>query len=238
MLQSAVSKPLVVCCFVLALTLVTGSLAAAGPRAEIPESIHDFGKVFEDQELTHTFVIRNTGDEPLQIKGIDADCACTAADYDRSIPPGGQGKITLVIEPFSVLEEFAKHTKVFFNDPQRSRVTLTMKGWGEPLIEIEPDHIVRFRGEPGEEHKARVRLISHLSFPLEITEVKNSIPQFIEVTMKPEVAGKIYVLEVKNKSGQAGRYAGRIELKTNAIRRPRLFVRVFADLYPSSAVSP
>jgi hypothetical protein len=201
--------------------LIVAVPAAAGPRVEIPESTHDFGEVFEDEELVHTFIIHNTGDAPLRITDIDADCACTAADYDRSIPPGGQGKITLKIEPFSVLKQFAKHTKVFFNDPPRSPVTLTMQGWGKPTIEIQPHHIIRFRGEPGEAHTAQVRLISHLNIPWEITAVTNSIPQFIEVTLKPEEPGKIYVLEVKNKSRQAGRYAGRIELKTNAIRRPR-----------------
>jgi hypothetical protein len=210
----------------------------ASPRAEIPEATHDFGKVFEDQELTHTFVIRNTGDATLQITYIDPDCACTAANYDRRIPPGGEGKITLTIAPFSVLKQFSKHTEVFFNDPERSQVTLTMKGWGKPTIEIQPHHIVRFQGDPGSEHKAQIRFISHLNIPWEITSVKNSIPQFIEVTLKPEVVGKIYVLEVKNKSRQTGRYVGKIEMKTNAIRRPRLIVRVFGDFYPSSAVNP
>lgn len=218
------------------LGLCTPALAA--PRVELPETTYDFGEVFEDQELRHTFVIRNTGDAPLIIKDIDPDCACTAADYDRTIPPGGQGKITLSIEPFSVLKAFAKHTQVFFNDPERSRVTFTMKGWGKPTIEIQPHHIIRFQGDPGSDLRATVRFISHLNIPWEISGASTNIPQFIDFTLTPEVPGKVYLLEVKNKRRELGHYQGKIELKTNAIRRPKLVVRVFGDLYPASSTSP
>jgi hypothetical protein len=86
--------------------------------------------------LTHTFTIKNIGDALLEIKDIDSDCACTAADSDRRIPPGGQGTITLTIAPYSVLRQFSKKTKVIFNDPGQSQVALTMQGYGKPFIEI------------------------------------------------------------------------------------------------------
>ncbi len=62
-----------VCGLIMTLILMAGSPAAAAPKAEIPETTHDFGKVFEDKELTHTFIIKNTGDAPLHIKDIDPD---------------------------------------------------------------------------------------------------------------------------------------------------------------------
>jgi len=230
--------PLVVSGLILTWTLMAGSAAIAAPRAELAATTHDFGKVLEDRELTYTFIVKNTGDAPLHIKDIDPDCACTAANYDRTISPGSQGKVTLTIAPFSVLKQFAKHTKVFFNDPDRPQVTLTMSGWGEPTIEIQPHHIVRFQGEAGEELKARVRFVSHLNIPWEISEVTTNIPQFIEVKLNPEQRGKIYVLEVRNKSREAAHYAGKIEMKTNAARRPLLIVRVFGDIRAPSAWRP
>ena len=108
--------------------------AALGPKAQVPETTFDFGEIFEDRELTHTFVIKNIGDALLEIKDIDSDCACTAADSDRRIPPGGQGRITLTIAPYSVLRQFAKKTTVFFNDPDHPQVVLTMKGYGKLVM--------------------------------------------------------------------------------------------------------
>ena len=86
--------------------------------------------------------------------------------------------------------------------------------------------------------KAQVRFISHLNIPWEITEVTTDIPQYIEVKLRPEERGKSYILEVKNKSQEVGRYVGKIEMKTNAARRPRLIVRVFGDIRPPSVVRP
>ena len=212
--------------------------AAMGPKAQVPETTFDFGEVFEDVKLTHTFTIKNIGDALLEIKDIDSDCACTAADSDRRIPPGGEGRITLTIAPYSVLRQFAKKTKVFFNDPEQPQVVLTMKGYGKPFIEIQPSHIIRFRGKPGEDLKGQVRFTSHLPDPWEITAFKTTIPQAIDVAIKAEQPGKIYVVEVRNKQQQAGNYAGIIELSTTSKQRPRLIMRVFGELSLPSAGSP
>ncbi len=209
--------------------------ATIGPKAQVPETIYDFGEVFEDQKLTHIFDIKNTGDALLEIKDIDSDCACTAADSDRRIPPGGVGRITLTIAPYSVLRQFTKKTKVFFNDPEHPQVVLTMKGYGKPFIEIQPSHIIRFRGKPGDELRGQVRFTSHLPGSFEITEFKTNIPQYIDVTVKAAEPGRVYVVEVRNKRQEAGNYAGVIELATTSPKRPRLIMRVFGELsIPSS----
>jgi hypothetical protein len=224
--------------FIGVLLLLCMALVAAatnGPKAQVPVTTFDFGEVFEDRKLTHTFEIKNIGDALLEIKDIDSDCACTAADSDRRIPPGGQGRITLTIAPYSVLRQFTKKTKVFFNDPDHSEVVLTMQGYGKPFIEIQPSHIIRFRGKPGEELRDQVRFISHLPGYWEIKEFKTNIPQFIDVTVKAEEPGRIYVVEVRNKQQEAGNYAGVIELSTTSEKRPRLIMRVFGELSLPSA---
>jgi hypothetical protein len=209
--------------------------ATLGPKAQVPETTFDFGEIFEDRELTHTFTIKNIGDALLEIKDIDSDCACTAADSDRRIPPGGQGRIKLTIAPYSVLRQFAKKTKVFFNDPDQPQVVLTMQGYGKPFIEIQPSHIIRFRGKPGEELRDQVRFVSHLPGNFEIKAFKTNIPQYIDVNIRAEQPGKIYVVEVRNKRQEAGNYAGVIELSTTSEKRPRLIMRVFGELaIPSS----
>jgi hypothetical protein len=63
--------------------------ATIGPRAQVPETTFDFGEVFEDVKLTHTFEIKDIGSAVLKITDIHSDCACTAVDSDRRIPPGG-----------------------------------------------------------------------------------------------------------------------------------------------------
>jgi hypothetical protein len=206
-----------------------------GPRAAIGATTFDFGHIYEDQPLTHTFVIRNNGSETLRIEDVDPDCACTVASYDKSIPAGGQGEITLSIKPFSVIHRFKKEAKVTLNDPERPVVYLDLTGVAQPFIEIQPSHIVRLRGSPGDQLQGKVRFISHLPGPWKITGYRTTIPDKIEVSLKPEVPDKIYVLEVRNKRQDAGPYAGIIELFTTSEKRPRLIVRVFGEIYLPSA---
>jgi hypothetical protein len=215
-----------------------GGAATGEPKVVAPETVHDFGKVVEDQELTYTFIIENAGGRRLEIEDVDPDCACTAANYDRTIPPGGQGRLTLSIRPFSVLHQFKKETRVRFNDPDHPLVVFTLKGVGQPFIEIIPSHIIRFRGAPGDNLSAQVRFISHLSAPFQITAVRNHLPDKVAVNLQTVIPDKEYVLTVTNKWQGAGAYGGLIELATNSLKRPRLVVRVFGELYLPSAGNP
>lgn len=225
--------------FFLALTLLFAAGArAAQPKAEISETTHDFGEALQDKEFSHTFIIKNTGTAPLKILEVDPDCACTVPSYDKEIAPGKEGKITLMLKPFSVVKKFTKKTKIRFNDPDKPQAVLILTGYAKPIIEITPSHIVRFRGGLNEEHQAEVRFISHMTEPWEIKAYETNIPEKIEVSIKPEQAGKVYVVRVKNKQKEAGHYAGKIYLTTTSQKRPRLLLRVFADLFIASAVNP
>jgi len=209
--------------------------ASAAPHAAVPVTAFDFGKITEDQPMSHTFVIENTGTTPLHIEDVDPDCACTVPEYDKSIPPGAQGAITLTIKPFSVIHKFKKTAKVQLNDPGQRHLVLTMTGVATPFIEIKPSHIVRLRGNPGDNLQGQVRFISHLSGPFQITKYHTNIPDKIEVTLKAVVPDKEYVLEVRPKGQVSGPFAGVIELFTNSKNRPRLIVRVFGEIYLPSA---
>jgi hypothetical protein len=221
--------------------LLLQSLAVSGaqaePKAELPETSHDFGQVREDMTLVHDFVVKNTGDQNLQILLVDPDCACTVAKYDKVIPPGGTGKVTLQIQPFSVVHGFKKKTYVRFNSPDPSSVNLELTGNAQKSIDIQPSHIVRFRGAPKDDLTAQVKLISSLPFPWEITKIENSQPDKYAATLKTEKPGKVYILEVRNKSLEDGHYAGMIQLFTNVVHKPKIIIRVIADFSPE-AVRP
>ena len=219
----------------LGLILAVHPSGASAPRVVAPQTTYDFGKGFEDRVLSHTFILKNEGNAPLRVEDVDPDCACTVADYDRVIPPGGEGRIILTIKPYSVLRNFIKKAAVRVNDPSRRELELTMKGYVQPIIEIKPSHIVRLRGMVTDNLQGRVRFISHLSGPWKIVRYVNGLPGMVQVQVKAVKPGKIYELEVKNICKEAGHYGGKIELYTTSKQRPRLLVRVFANLYSDTS---
>ncbi len=38
-----------------------------GPLAHFPETLHDFGTIVQGEKVSHTFIVKNVGDEPLKL---------------------------------------------------------------------------------------------------------------------------------------------------------------------------
>lgn len=80
------------CIIAILLSLV---LQAGGP-VSFDKTVHDFGEVSQkDGELSCTFTVTNTGDEPLIIFAVVSSCGCTNVTWTReTIAPGEKGKVT------------------------------------------------------------------------------------------------------------------------------------------------
>jgi hypothetical protein len=228
------------CCYLLLAGLLLSTApsgAAAAPRLEVPQPIYDLGEIFEDQPLEHVFTLKNAGDTPLQIKNIELDCACSAVNYDRVIPPGGAGKIVFTIKPYSAIHKFCKKGMIFSNDPASPVTAIQLCGNAKPFIEIQPSHIVRFTGQPHDHLVSRIRLISHQKTPLTIKGFDTDLGDKVEVKIKEEKPGQIFEVEITNRLKEIGAYKGKIEILTSSDKRPRLILRIFGDLYPSGATA-
>ncbi len=63
---------------------------------EVPETKFDFGKIKEGDKVRHTWIIKNTGSNPLLISNVQTSCGCTAPFFNKEpLMPGKQGEITL-----------------------------------------------------------------------------------------------------------------------------------------------
>lgn len=83
-----------------------------GPEILVDSITHDFGAVSDVRPLQHTFQLMNTGDAPLEIGDLDADCRCTTAALDST-----------VIEPGD-MQALEVSWDVIGSGPQRKTVTL------------------------------------------------------------------------------------------------------------------
>src|SRR5215475_7215268 len=61
---------------------------AIGPKIKFEEPLYDFGKVQSGTVVKHTYIFTNIGDEALEIKGVQPQCGCTAAnDWTKRVEP-------------------------------------------------------------------------------------------------------------------------------------------------------
>lgn len=59
----------------------------------------NLGRVHSGEVIKYDAWLRNTGDTPLVIVGVDTSCGCTAVDYDKHpIAAGGKGKFSFSLD--------------------------------------------------------------------------------------------------------------------------------------------
>jgi hypothetical protein len=86
------------------LDIIDGSVE---PKKEFPlttmefnKMSHDFGKIKADTDNKTTFIVSNTGKNPLIIESVKATCGCTTPSKpEKPIMPGKSDKIEVVFHP-------------------------------------------------------------------------------------------------------------------------------------------
>jgi hypothetical protein len=83
---------------------------------KMDKEIHDFGKVQKGEQLTHTFTITNTGDQPLKIKDVKVECNCTNFELaNTELAPGESTKLKVVIDSNILDGKVVKHVTLETN---------------------------------------------------------------------------------------------------------------------------
>lgn len=74
--------------------------AASSTTMSFDKLLHDFGNVKVDTDNKATFVVTNTGKNPLIIEDVSVSCGCTTAEKpEKPIAPGKSDKISVVFHP-------------------------------------------------------------------------------------------------------------------------------------------
>lgn len=110
----------------LALLVLLGISLVAQPQITFDEESYDFGNIRQGDVVTHHFVIRNNGNEDLQIERVRASCGCTAAAPDKDVLTSGDSttvKVTFDSKGRKGVQK--KYVYVFSNDPKRKQVRLS-----------------------------------------------------------------------------------------------------------------
>ena len=146
--------------------------------------------------------------------------------YDRVIPPGGTGKITLGIDTSKEIDEFQKKTMVWSNDPQRKSIALYLKGEVKPHISLIPGGYLSLQGFKGRVPAEKLDIINNHKQPFNITAVIHDLPDHIHWRLKKNISGFSYTLEVEDISTKAGEFSGHLVVQTDLTQKPELVIIV------------
>ena len=158
------------------------------------------------------------------------------AHYDRAIPPGGEGKITLTVN-LTGYEGPAKWvTKVTSNDRENAYFALTIKGTVRQMVQVRPGKTISFRGTADQTKEAVIELIA-TGPTFQITKVESNLDGKISYELQTIAPGQHYQLKVKNLAKE-GTYSGYIILTSDLTRGRIPTIRVSGRIEGEVNVTP
>jgi hypothetical protein len=235
--------------FVAFLALIASALPPVGARQatagnpaalvfEAPE--HAFsGRVVEGDLLEHTYEVKNTGSQPVGITGVRTTCGCVRADYERTIPPGEIGHVTLTFHTKGYRGDLTHKALVSTTEAVRPRHMLHLRATVIPAVEALPDRVF-LEGFPEDALSQEVAIVSRTGRPLSLSldETHTRIPRGVTYRLQKEKEGRYYRLILSNKESEPRTYRGRLVFDTGSDVRPKLVVPIFGRVKPDIEVVP
>ena len=102
---------------------------AQAPKLAISDVVHDFGSIILGEKVEATFVLKNTGKTPLNIRKTKSTCSCTIAELKKdTIKPGGSAELKVTFNSEGRRGNQQKSITIFSNDPKKPMQRVTLKG--------------------------------------------------------------------------------------------------------------
>lgn len=143
--------------------------------------------------------------------------------FDRAIPPGGEGKITLQLKTDGFQGPIDKSAVVTSNDPVNRQITLRVRADVKVAILLTPKYV--YLSGDAEQTVARVvEIKAELDKPLEITPGEFNLEQKVNFKVEEIEKGRKYQVRFESIPGSPQTYQGFLKIKTNYAEKPEMTI--------------
>jgi len=103
----------------------------SGPVITFQEKSWDFGEIDSEEIPSHTFILKNTGDELLIIERIKVTCeSCIDVRLSgKDILPEESAELIITVNSLDMIGHFSKRIYLKSNDPNHSQVVIIVSGF-------------------------------------------------------------------------------------------------------------
>jgi hypothetical protein len=145
--------------------------------------------------------------------------------FDRIIPPGGKGTVSLKVNLAGLKGDIKKSARIYTNDPTNSTGTLAIKAFVRIPIEVSTQRI-NLSGNKGTIISRSVTITANGEKPLEL-EVKNLyFTKMVTYQLDEIDPGKKFKVTLKNLPDAEGTIKGVLTLKTNYPEKPEITITI------------
>ncbi|MDZ7696173.1 MAG: hypothetical protein U5R49_04320 [Deltaproteobacteria bacterium] len=147
------------------------------------------------------------------------------ASFDPTIPPGGEGKITIKVHTSGYEGSIYKSALVNSNDPEKNAIHLSIKAVVKPSVLISPRY-VDLRGKAGQNATKIVKIDAALDKPLSLIPGKFSLKGKMTYRIKEVKKGRSFEVYFTNILTSPQTYYGFLNLKTNYPEKPVISIQI------------
>ena len=199
--------------------------------------MYDFGRAKSGDPVKYTYVFTNTGDQTLEISGVQA-CGCITANWTRSVEPGKTGSIPLSFNSSGYVGPVTKAVTVTCNDKAHPQTSLQFKGTVWRPVDVIPQVAVLNLTADSPVGSATLRIANNMPEPI--------------ILSAPECDNRLFTAELKTvREGQEfqvivspvsplppGSSRAQITVKTSSTNAPVVSVPVFANVQSAVTITP
>lgn len=233
----AVTLIMVVCCF---------EEGAAGQEAGLTNRpaivclnpMLDFGAVYDDAVVQHSYVLTNQGTRKVKLTGVRASCGCTSVKLAAdALAPGQATTMEAVINFKGRRGRQVKSIYAETDDPAAKLIRVEFSGVVVVPLECRPEG-VHFGTVGAQERVEREVLITAVSNePFKVLSAKSASAQ-VSASVETREEGKKYVVKVVcDGPRKLGSFMGTVEVTTDHPRMPLISIPVAGlvagDIIPS-----
>ncbi|MEN8154801.1 MAG: DUF1573 domain-containing protein [Acidobacteriota bacterium] len=224
-------KKLLIIIFFIMLTFTL----SADAILKFKEKVIDFGEVKSGKVVDLKFEFENAGDSLLIIKNVNTTCGCTVTRLEqKEYEPGAKGVIPLKFFSKGYRGKIIKSVNVFSNDQTNPNLRLTLKGIVKikdfAVADIETDTIDFSNIFIGDRPVKEVEIKNSGNIDLRILDITHSPEVSTEFDKKLVKPGEIAKLLITLNPYQPGHISTFLRVRTNALKRPLLILRLKADI--------
>jgi hypothetical protein len=221
--------------------LTCSSCLASEARIEFPETSFDFGTIWQNEEVSHVFALRNTGSATLTIQAAKTTCGCTVAMPEvKEIAPGGESSIKVTFRAGFYRDRVVKHIFVDSNDPAQPRVTLTVEAVVKAEVEIAPRGLYLGQLKVGDKVERTIDMTAVDVKSFEITKT-TSDNQLVQVSKPQPLAGGRPGYRLTVTIGpllEPGRVNAKIIVNTDLPHTPQIAIAVYGKVVGDASQTP
>jgi uncharacterized cupredoxin-like copper-binding protein len=212
------------------------------PKLVLQQNEHDFGNITQGEEVSHNFILTNSGGDLLKIISVHPSCGCTAALPEKNeLQPGESTNLNV---KFNSTGRFGKQKKVVrieTNDPNNHEAVVTITGTvvlpndkkaQYPVINFPETQHDFGQVDEGKVVEYTFNFDNNGTSLLKINDIKTSCGCTAALVsnevLKPGEKGTLKIeLDTSNRKGKMSRT---ITIKSNDPKDPEKILTVYADI--------